>query len=152
VPGDHAGRINRSDELSISRLVVRLTATNPGDTEAEVAMKYIMLIYQGPALERQAALTEEGQKQVYADYQALNETPGVTPGPPMGLAANATTVRVEDGKTLTTDGPFVGMKEAIGGFFILEADDLDAAIEVASRVPAARYGGAIEIRPSEVYW
>ena len=73
-------------------------------------------------------------------------------GLPMGLPENATTVRVEDGKTLTTDGPFVGMKEAVGGWFILEADDLDAAIEVAARVPAARYGGAIEIRPSEVYW
>jgi hypothetical protein len=50
-------------------------------------------------------------------------------------------VRVGGGKTLTTDGPFVGMKEAVGGAFILEADDLDAAIEVAARVPAARYGG-----------
>jgi len=115
-------------------------------------MKYIMLIYQGPALEVQAALSEADQKQVYADYQALNQTPGVTPGLPMGLAENATTVRVEDGRTLTTDGPFVGMKEAVGGMFILEADDLDAAIEVAARVPAARYGGAVEIRPSEVYW
>jgi hypothetical protein len=115
-------------------------------------MKYVMLIYQGDALERQAALPEDEQKQVYADYQGINETPGVTSGPPMGLAENATTVRVDGGKTLTTDGPFVGMKEAVGGFFILEADDLDAAIEVASRVPAARYGGAVEIRPSEVYW
>ena len=114
----------------------------------EEAMKYIMLIYQGPALERQAALPEEEQKQVYADYQGINQTPGVTPGPPMGLPENATTVRVEGGKTLTTDGPFVGMKEAVGGWFILEADDLDAAIEVAARVPAARYGGAVEIRPS----
>ena len=110
-------------------------------------MKYVMLIYQGPALERQAALPEEEQKQVYADYQGINQTPGVTPGLPMGLAENATTVRVEGGKTLTTDGPFVGMKEAVGGWFILEA-----AIEVAARVPAARYGGAVEIRPSEVYW
>ena len=115
-------------------------------------MKYIMLIYQGTALERQGALPEEEKKQVYADYQGINETPGVTPGLPMGLL-NATTVRVEGGKTLTTDGPYVGMKEAIGGWFILEADDLDAAIEVAARVPAApRYGGAVEIRPSEVYW
>ena len=115
-------------------------------------MKYIMLIYQGPALERQAELSEEEQKKVYADYQAINQTPGVTPGLPMGLAENATTVRVDGGKTLTTDGPFVGMKEAVGGLFVLEADDLDAAIEVAARVPAARYGGAVEIRPSEVYW
>ena len=115
-------------------------------------MKYIMLIYQNGALERQAELPDEEKKQVYADYQSINQMPGVTPGLPMGLAQNATTVRVEGGKTLTTDGPFVGMKEAVGGWFILEADDLDAAIEVAARVPAARYGGAIEIRPSEVYW
>ena len=115
-------------------------------------MKYIALIYQGTALEQQAALPEDEQKQVYADYQALNDTPGVTPGLPMGLPDNATTVRVEGGKTLTTDGPFIGMKEAVGGLFIIEADDLDAAIEVAARVPAARYGGAVEIRPSETYW
>jgi hypothetical protein len=115
-------------------------------------MKYVMLIYQGDALERQAALPEEEQKQVYADYQGINETPGVTPGLPMGLPENATTVRVEAGKTLTTNGPFVGKKEAVGGLFVLEADDLDAAIEMAARVPAASYGGAVEIRPSEVYW
>jgi hypothetical protein len=115
-------------------------------------MKYVMLIYQGTALERQAALPEEEQKQVYADYQGINQTPGVTPGLPMGLPENATTVRAEGGKILTTDGPFAAMKEAVGGWFILEADDLDAAIEVAARVPAARYGGAVEIRPSEVYW
>jgi len=114
-------------------------------------MKYIMLIYQGAALERQRALPEAEQKQVYADYQAINQTPGVTPGLPMGLPDNATTVRVEGGKTLTTDGPFVGMKEAVGGWFILEADDLDAAIELASRVPAARLGGAVEVRPAVEY-
>ncbi|KRE30953.1 YciI family protein [Agromyces sp. Soil535] len=115
-------------------------------------MKYIMVIYQGDAQERQAALSEEEQKQVYADYQGINEMPGVTSVPPLGQPENATTVRVEGGKALTTDGPFVGMKEAVGGLFILEADDLDAAIEVAARVPAARYGGAVEIRPSEVNW
>jgi hypothetical protein len=115
-------------------------------------MKYVMLIFQGGALDQQAALSEEEQQQVRADYQAISEAPGVTPGLPMGLPQNATTVRVEGGKTLTTDGPFVGMKEAVGSWFILEADDLDAAIELAARVPAARSGGAVEIRPSEVYW
>lgn len=115
-------------------------------------MQYVMLIYQGDALARQAALPEEEQNQVYADYGALNEDPRVTGGVPMGLPDTATTVRVEDGKTLTTDGPFVAVKEALGGYFVVEADDLDAAIEVAVKVPAARFGGAIEIRPSETYW
>ena len=59
----------------------------------------------------------------------------------------ATTVRVEDGNTLTADGPFVSVKEALGGWLVFEADDLDAAIELASRVPAARMGGAVEVRP-----
>ncbi len=119
-------------------------------------MKYVMLIFQGttpkPGSEEWASLSDEEQQQVYADYAAINAMPGVTPAPPMGVPENATTVRVEGGRTLTTDGPFVGMKEAVGGMFVLEADDLDAAIEVASRVPAARLGGAIEIRPSETYW
>jgi hypothetical protein len=119
-------------------------------------MKYVVLIYQGstplPDSDAWNALAKDEQKQIYADYGAINETPGVTPGPPMGLPENATTVRVEDGKTLITDGPFVGMKEAVGGYFVLEADDLDAAIAVASRIPAARLGGAIEIRPCEKYW
>jgi len=115
-------------------------------------MKYVMLVYQGDALGDQDALTEDEQKQVRAGYQAVTETPGVTPGLPMGRPENATTVRVSGGRTVTTDGPFAGMKEAVGSWFVLEADDLDAAIEVASRVPAVRYGGAVEIRPSEVCW
>ena len=111
-------------------------------------MKYVMLIYQGAALERQAALSEDEQKQVYADYQALNQTPGVTPNDArLDSPETATTVRVEDGKTLTTDGPFVSVKEALGGWLTYEADDLDAAIELASKIPAARMGGGIEIRP-----
>jgi len=115
-------------------------------------MKYVMVIYQGEALARQAALNEAERKQVYADYQAINDADGVTLVPPMGLPENATTVRVEGGETLTSDGPYIGTNEAVGGVFVLEAEDLNAAIEVAARVPAARYGGAVEIRPSEVYW
>ena len=59
----------------------------------------------------------------------------------------ATTVRVQDGRTLTTDGPFAETKDAFGGYYLFEADDLDAAIELAARIPAARMGGAIEVRP-----
>lgn len=119
-------------------------------------MQYVMLIYQGttptPTTETWSTLPAEEQQQIYADYAALNSTAGVTPGLPLGMPDNATTVRVAEGRTLTTDGPFVGIKEAIGGWFVFEADDLDAAIELAARVPAARHGGAIEIRPVETYW
>jgi len=120
--------------------------------EKEGVMKYMLLIHQGdtptPASpEAWATLSEDEQKAVYADYQAINQTPGVTPGVGLDVPETATTVRVKDGKTLTTDGPFVEIKEAIGGYLLFEADDLDAAIELASRIPAARLGGAVEVRP-----
>ena len=115
-------------------------------------MKYILLIHQGDSPtprdpEAWATLSEDEQKAVYADYQAVNETPGVTPGLWLQPPEAATTVRVQDGKTLTTDGPFVAVKEALGGYLVFEANDLDAAIELASRIPAARLGGAVEVRP-----
>jgi hypothetical protein len=115
-------------------------------------MKYMLLIHQGETPtprdpEAWARLSEEEQKAVYADYKAVNQTPGVTPGLALDSPETATTVRVEDGETLVTDGPFVATKEALGGFLTFEADDLDAAIELAARIPAARMGGAIEVRP-----
>ena len=114
-------------------------------------MKYMLLIHQGttplPGSPEWDALPEDEQRQVYADYGAINRTPGFTPGVQMEGPETATTVRVQDGRTLTTDGPFAELKEAIGGYCFLEADDLDAAIELASKFPAARMGGAIEVRP-----
>ena len=115
-------------------------------------MKYMLLIHQGDAPtprdpEAWARLSEAEQQAVYADYQALNQTPGVSPGLQLEPPETATTVRVQDGRTLTTDGPFVEMKEALAGYLLFEADDLDAAIEVAGRIPAARLGGAVEVRP-----
>jgi hypothetical protein len=115
-------------------------------------MKYMLLIHQGdtptPGSEAWERLSEDEQKAVYADYKAINETPGVTPSDVwMQPPETATTVRVEDGRTLTTDGPFVAVKEALGGYLFFDADDLDAAIELASRIPAARMGGAVEVRP-----
>jgi hypothetical protein len=115
-------------------------------------MKYMLLIQQGDTPtpddpEAWGRLSEEEQNAVYADYQAVKQTPGVTPGLWMEGPETSTTVHVHDGQTLTTDGPFVAVKEALGGYLVYEADDLDAAIELAARIPAARLGGAVEVRP-----
>jgi hypothetical protein len=115
-------------------------------------MKYMLLIHQGDTPtphdpEAWGLLSQDEQNAVYGAYKALNENPAVTSGLQMQPPETATTVRVQDGQTLTTDGPFAELKEAIGGYFFVEADDLDAAIEIASQVPAARMGGAIEVRP-----
>jgi hypothetical protein len=110
-------------------------------------MKYMLLIHQGTALDGWESLPADEKQAIYAAYQAVNQTPGFTPGVRMDSPDTATTVRVEDGRTLTTDGPFVEIKEAVGGYCFFEADDLDAAIELAARIPAASRGGAIEIRP-----
>jgi hypothetical protein len=119
-------------------------------------MKYMLLIHQGTTPtprdpEAWSRLSEDEQKAVYGAYRQINETPGVTPGEAMGDPETATTVRVQDGKTMTTDGPFVETKEALGGYLVFEADDLDAAIELAAKIPAASMGGAIEVRPVESY-
>jgi hypothetical protein len=115
-------------------------------------MKYLLLIHQGDTPtphtpEAWARLSQDEQNAVYAAYKAINENPAVTPGVAMQPPESATTVRVQDGKTLTTDGPFAEIKEAIGGYLVFEAADLDAAIELAASIPAASMGGAIEVRP-----
>jgi hypothetical protein len=130
--------------LSIDQAPVRLKGDDPNQEEA---MQYMMLINLGPKARDFKSLSGQEQKALAAGFQSINQTPGVTPGLGLQPPETATTVRVQDGKTLTTDGPFVEIKEALDGFFTLEADDLDAAIEVASKVPAASMGGAVEIRP-----
>jgi hypothetical protein len=111
-------------------------------------MKYMLMIFSGgEAWDRFSSLSEDEQNAVSGEYYAIAGEPGALGGEHLQPAETATTVRVEDGRTLTTDGPFVETKEALGGYYLFEADDLDKAIEIASRIPAARMGGAIEIRP-----
>lgn len=110
-------------------------------------MKYALLIYAGSGLEEQTRLPEEEQRSIVGEYMALVQEPGVFGAAQLQPPESATTVRVEGGKTLTTDGPFADTKEILGGIYLLEADDLDRALELAERVPAARLGGAVEVRP-----
>ena len=110
-------------------------------------MQYMLLIYSGEAPEAFDRLSEDEQKAVLGEYYAISEAPGVTGGNQLQPTTTATTVRVEDGRTLTTDGPFAETKEALGGYYLLDVDDLDAALDIAARIPAARMGGSIEVRP-----
>jgi hypothetical protein len=104
-------------------------------------VKYALLIYSDEASDNGSSLSEAEQNAIMNEYFAISELPETF------HAATATTVRVDGGSTLTTDGPFAETKEALGGFYLIEADDLDTALEIAARVPAARLGGSVEVRP-----
>jgi hypothetical protein len=108
-------------------------------------MKYLLQIYDRGATE--APFSAEDEQAIVDEYLALGQLPGVIGGEQLRPVETATTVRVEGGQALLTDGPFVDAKEHLGGFFLVEADELDAALELAARVPAARMGGAVEVRP-----
>jgi hypothetical protein len=110
-------------------------------------MQYLVQIFTGEAMQAWERLSEPEQQAVSEEYMAIGQAPGVQGGAQLQPPETATTVRVQDGRTLTTDGPFAETKEALGGYYLLDAEDLDAAIELAARIPAARMGGAIEVRP-----
>jgi hypothetical protein len=110
-------------------------------------MKYALLIFQGQSNGAWDNLTEDEQNSILGEYMAIAQAPGAVGGDQLQPPDTATTVRVEDGRTLTTDGPYAETKDVLGGFYLFEADDLDRAIEIASRIPAARLGGAVEVRP-----
>lgn len=110
-------------------------------------MQYILQIFLNGADAAYAGLADDERAAITAEYLAISGEPGVTAGAQLQPTATATTVRVADGRTLTTDGPFAETKEALGGYFLFEAGNLDDAIEIASRIPAARMGGAVEVRP-----
>jgi hypothetical protein len=110
-------------------------------------MKYLLQIYSAVLREEFERLPADEQEAILGEYMAVRQSPGVIGGEQLQPVETATTVRVRDGETLLTDGPFVDAKEHLGGYFLVEADDLDAALELAARIPAARMGGAIEVRP-----
>lgn len=108
-------------------------------------MKYAMLIYPKPGSEE--ALGEDERKSVSAEYLALGDDPRCVDGAHLQPGEMATTVRYGGSGNLITDGPFADAKEVLVGYYVLEAPDLDAALEFAERIPAVRLGGAVEVRP-----
>ena len=110
-------------------------------------MKYLLQIYSGGAASAFEQLSEDEKNAVIGEYLVLGQLPAVIGGDQLQPAETATTVRVENDQTLLTDGPFVEAKEHLGGYLLVDVDDLDAALEIAARVPAARMGGAVEVRP-----
>jgi hypothetical protein len=108
-------------------------------------MKYALLIYSKPGSFE--ALSDAERDAALAEYAALSEDSRCIGGAQLQPAQTATTVRVQNGSTLTTDGPFADTKEVFGGYYLFDASNLDEALELAGRVPAARTGGAVEVRP-----
>ena len=111
-------------------------------------MEYMLLIYtpsdapEGTQEEREAMFAEYGRF-----TQRVQDAGAYVAGDPLEPTHTATTVRAPDGETLTTDGPFAETKEWLGGYYKIEAESLDQAIEWASQIPAAKYGGSVEVRP-----
>jgi hypothetical protein len=112
-------------------------------------MRYALLIYPKP--DSHAALPRDEYEAVLGEYRALADEDFVLAGEGLQSPETATTLRMQDGETLVTDGPFANTKEVIGGFYVVEADDLDRAIEAAQRIPAIRLGGAVEVRPIQEF-
>jgi hypothetical protein len=108
-------------------------------------MKYAVLIYSDPS--GWDTLSEDEQRADLGEYMAISGLPAVVGGEQLQGTETATTVRVKNGSMLTTDGPFAETKEVLGGFYLIDAGDLDGALEIAARIPAARRGGAVEVRP-----
>jgi len=110
-------------------------------------VKYALLIYSDEAVNTFETLSEAEQNAILGEYMAISASPATVAAQQLQPGTTATTVRVANGDTLTTDGPFAETKEVLGGFYLVDVADLDAALEIAASIPAARMGGSVEVRP-----
>jgi len=115
-------------------------------------MQYLLLIYQNEA--EVEKFSDGATKQVHADYmaftQSIVQSGHLKAGDALQRSSTATTVRVRNGKTLTTDGPFAETREQLAGYYLVEAKDLDQAVTLAERIPSAKFG-SVEVRPIRVF-
>lgn len=114
-------------------------------------MQFVLLIHQ-PWKRFDEGFSQDEIAELGKEYAEIAVTPGLQSTTPLGLPKDATTVRVQDGKTITSEGTVGGPDASIGSFYVFEAEDKDAAIEFAAKIPAARIGGAVEVRPVGIYW
>ena len=121
-----------------------------------VNMQFVLLVCQGttplPGTPEWEALPAAERNAVYRDYQAFNELDQVTPGLPLGAPEQARTVTVSDGNAHVAHGTYAGAQWAAGGYSVVEVESMADAVALAARIPAARLGGAVEIRPVAKYW
>ncbi|MCW3019611.1 MAG: YCII-related protein [Solirubrobacterales bacterium] len=108
-------------------------------------MEYAALIYERSGYN--ADFSEEERRAITGEYMEISRHPSCRGGGALQSIDTATTVRVDDGEALVTDGPFANTKEVFAGYFVFEADNLDPVLEIAGKIPAARFGGAVEVRP-----
>ena len=115
-------------------------------------MQYMCLIYDDEQVFKNMA--EDERSQVFGEYgsftESIRESGTYVAGDALQPTSTATTVRIRDGKTLVTDGPFAETKEQLGGYYLVDAKDMDEALKIAERIPSARYG-SIEVRPVVVW-
>jgi hypothetical protein len=131
-------------ELSPAAVLVRREGEKD-PIDREVAMQYALMFWADPdAVER---LSGEERAAVTKEYEVLLEDPRIVTTLRLQGGETATSLRVDGGRTLMTDGPFADTKEVLGGLAVIEAADLDEVIALAERIPVARLGGAVEIRP-----
>jgi hypothetical protein len=136
-------KINSMSEVSPHGALVRLEDVN--DVRQEDSMQYALLVYERP--DSYSGLSQEELEGLSGEYWAIRDDERVVGGAHLAPATTATTVRSKDGESVMTDGPFAETKEVFGGFYLVQAGDLDAALEIAQRVPAVRMGGSVEVRP-----
>ena len=108
-------------------------------------MQYMLLVYDDP--KAWPELPEEEMNAIYAEYRAISEDRATKHSAQLQRVEDAKTVRVKNGETLVTDGPFAETKETLGGYYLVEADSFDDALKLAAKIPSARLGGSIEVRP-----
>jgi hypothetical protein len=138
--------------MSCAARPVRLDVGDPAEDKGVQAMQYLLMIYQNEAeYAKMDAATGQKMMEEYGVFtQGIIQSGNFKGGDRLRPTTTATTVRVRDGKTLTTDGPFAETREQLGGYYLIEAKDLDTALAIAAKIPGARLG-SIEVRPIWVY-
>ncbi len=115
-------------------------------------MQYMLLIYTDPAID--TSMTDSEQSELMGKYftftSELRESGAMVDGAPLQSVTTATSVRIRDGETMITDGPFAETKETLGGFYLIDVDNLDEALKWAAKIPSV-HQGCIEVRPVQVF-